>query len=75
MVRRFALLAASASLVALAAGCEVTASAYVQKDWRTDARLYATNDLVTKAEIKVTRLVGRDARVADRRKAADKPDS
>lgn len=58
-----------ASIVALLimptmVGCEITASMYVQKDWNTDPSMYKANDMVTKAEVKVTKLVGRDAKKA-----------
>lgn len=42
------------------AGCEITASAVVQQEWRTDSLVNGKPDGLAKAEIKITRLVGRD---------------
>ena len=49
-------------VVLTVAGCEITASAYVQKDWNTDHSLYKNNDMVTKFELKASKLVGVDAK-------------
>lgn len=58
MTRRLAFLA----LVLLAStGCELTATAYVQQEYRVDPGI-GKPDGVARAEVKITRLVGRDAK-------------
>jgi hypothetical protein len=54
------LLVAVLALVA-GAGCEITASAYVEHDFR-DPSHPAFKEGLARAEIKVSRLVGRDAK-------------
>jgi hypothetical protein len=44
------------------AGCEITASAYVQQEWSTDPRVFTKPDGLAKAEIKISRLTGKDAK-------------
>lgn len=43
------------------AGCEVTLSVFLQKDWNTNPDIFKANDMVSKAELKVTRKFGKDA--------------
>jgi hypothetical protein len=45
-----------------AAGCEITASAFVQQEWNTDPRVFSKPDGLAKAEVKITRLIGKDAK-------------
>lgn len=40
-------------------GCEITVSAYVQQEYNTDPRVYSKPDGAARAEIKVTRNIGR----------------
>jgi hypothetical protein len=47
---------------ASSAGCEITASAYIQHDLNSNPRVFDKPDGLVKAEIKVTRLIGRDAK-------------
>lgn len=42
-------------------GCEITATAYVQQEYRVDPHI-GKPDGVARAEVKITRLVGRDAK-------------
>lgn len=51
-------------ILIVCAGCEITASMYVQKDWNTDPARFDKNDLTTKAEVKITKLIGNDAKRA-----------
>jgi hypothetical protein len=59
MVARMLCVAALALVVG--AGCEITASAYVEHDFR-DPSHPAFKEGLARAEIKVSRLVGRDAK-------------
>jgi len=43
-------------------GCEVVLSAFVQKDWNTDPVHFKDKDLTSKIELKVTKLIGADAK-------------
>lgn len=51
------LLAAASS-----AGCEITASAYVQHDLNSNPRVLDKPDGLVRAEIKITKLIGRDGK-------------
>lgn len=42
-----------------APGCEISGSVYLEKDWRTDERLYKNNDAISRIELKATQLVGK----------------
>lgn len=52
------------SMLTISTGCELVASVYVQKEWVTDHHL-TKPDAVTKFELKATKLVGRDAKLAN----------
>jgi len=45
-------------------GCELVASAYVEKVWVTEPLPGGKPDLTTKFEVKATKLIGHDAKVA-----------
>lgn len=62
MARKPFAVAAVVLMTVAIAGCEITASVYVQKDWNTDPGMYKANDMITKAEIKATRNLGKEAR-------------
>lgn len=62
MARRGIALATTAGILVSSAGCEITASAYVQHDLNSNPRVFDHPDGLVKAEIKVVRLVGRDAK-------------
>lgn len=50
-------------------GCELVATAYVEKQWVTEPVLLSGKpDLVTRFELKATKLVGRDAKLEKLRK-------
>lgn len=57
-MKRLAIVLLAASAVALS-GCELTATAYVEQRWVSDPH-FKSPDGSAKAEIKVTRLIGRD---------------
>ena len=57
-MKRIGFVAFSAVAVLLS-GCELTATAYVEQRWVNDPHLKSP-DGSAKAEIKVTRLIGRD---------------
>lgn len=50
---------ALAALSVVVTGCELTATAYVEQRWTNDPHMKSP-DGSAKAEIKVTRLIGRD---------------
>jgi hypothetical protein len=60
MPRRWIALAATAGFLITSIGCEITASAYVQQEYNTNPRVFDKPDGLVKAEIKVSRLVGKD---------------
>jgi hypothetical protein len=62
MARRWIAIAGTAVALVSSAGCEITASAYVQHDLNSNPRVLDHPDGLVKAEIKVVRLTGRDAR-------------
>lgn len=53
-------------LLSTTAGCELVASASLEKQWQTESWAEKSNrpDLVTRAEVKMTKVVGRDAKLA-----------
>jgi len=50
---------ALAALSVVVTGCELTATAYVEQRWTTDPRMKSP-DGSAKAEVKITRLIGKD---------------
>lgn len=60
MARKWIVIGVVVLIIGLA-GCEVTLSVFLQKDWNTQPDVFKTNDMVSKAELKVTRKFGKDA--------------
>lgn len=61
MLKRWIAAATMFLVAASSAGCEITASAFVQQEYSINPRLDKPDGLA-RAEIKIARLVGRDAR-------------
>lgn len=61
-MKRIATAAFAVMTLLAGAGCEITASAYLQQEWNTDPRVFSKPDGLAKAEIKITRLIGKDAK-------------
>ena len=59
-MRRIVVTFLGGAALCAAAGCELTASLYIQQEYRSVEHL-AKPDGLAKAEIKVSKLIGRDA--------------
>lgn len=62
MARALAKIGALLCVICLTAGCEVTLSVFLQKDWNTDPHVFKDHDMTSKAELKATSLFGADAK-------------
>lgn len=61
-MKRIACIGLTGLILISGAGCEITATAYVQQEWNTDPRVFSKPDGLAKAEVKITRLIGKDAK-------------
>jgi hypothetical protein len=61
-VRRLFRISFAAYSLATSAGCELTATVFVQQEYNTNPHLHSKPDGLAKAEIKVTKLTGKDVK-------------
>lgn len=71
MYTKICVLALVAATLAVCAGCELTASAFVQQEFNTDPRVFTKPNGLARVEIKAVKVVGWDAKMQALNKAKE----